>query len=777
MILGCLIHCHDRYGALLGSLGSAVSEGLSLFRLRSNTVSRTMPQRAGVLRRSGPHQNSSYLALLLIAWAVAVSLAGSAQAQGRRALVVGIDSYSEVTPLLKARNDAAAVHGMLVSAGFEADLMLDAGQIELLTGVNNFVSRIIPGDEVVFFFAGHGVEIEGRNYLLPSDVPRATPGTEILVTARSLALDTVIALIEGRGARASLLIVDACRDNPFPRQGTRSLGSSRGLARVAAAPEGTFIMFSAGQGQAALDRLSEDDPDPNSVFTRVLLPRLDEPGLAVHEMARLVRTEVRQIARSVGHEQFPAVYDQFDGSFMLVPAAQPVVPDPPLAAPQDTCVELLPLWQLLSQNDDIAALTAFASSYAERCATLAALARSRIAFITDQIQNHSAQTDGLGHSPEAVASDTVEETAHNELDATPLQTSEVAPLVDSLPVNDISVTQAELDHIRFVLVQAEGRSGRLESRSHAGGDILDSAERDALARFNLAARNIELSADNPGVRTLTRESADALLSTPLAPQRPRTRDRNELSQHREWYSYRIRNRCEISTFAQSVSSPMLTTLPEMRISTERQGNQRSHLFLWDIVQPDQFNDGEVDAFIDGRRYSLVRVSEGDSFRIHVGSREVSETFLREMRIGQTLEVRGSHSFTGEQFSINYSLIGFTAALRRAIGLCAETPQATSDGYMRILTETQYRASMQRGAFLENGNILTLSGSNWTVTHDRRIISEGQWSWENGRFCRVVSFAPTFSELLPRECFDIEVRGNQIRATGQSGRILTLRLND
>jgi hypothetical protein len=391
------------------SLGFAVSEGLYLFWPRSNSVSRIVSQKAGVWRRSSPHKSGPYIALLLIAWTVAVSLAGSAQAQVRRALIVGIDSYSEVTPLLKARNDAAAVHGMLVSAGFEADLMLDAGQIELLTGVNNFVSRISPGDEVVFFFAGHGVEIEGRNYLLPSDVPRAAPGTEILVTARSLALDTVIALIEGRGARASLLIVDACRDNPFPRQGTRSLGSSRGLARVAAAPEGTFIMFSAGQGQAALDRLSEDDPNPNSVFTRVLLPRLDEPGLAVHEMARLVRTEVRQIARSVGHEQFPAVYDQFDGSFMLVPAAQPVVPDPPLAAPQDTCIELLPLWQLLSQNDDIAALTAFASSYAERCSTLAALATSRLASLSDMQPRQPAAASEQVEPPEPPATAAVTE--------------------------------------------------------------------------------------------------------------------------------------------------------------------------------------------------------------------------------------------------------------------------------------------------------------------------------------------------------------------------------
>lgn len=310
--------------------------------------------------------------------ALCLFLPGALIAQSRHALVVGIDAYTDVAPLQKARNDARAIHAVLQDAGFAAELVLDAGQIALLTAVNSFAGRINPGDEVVIFFAGHGVEIDGRNYLLPADVPQAIPGAEILVTARALALDTLTSLLEARGARVSLIIVDACRDNPFPRQGTRSLGTSRGLGRVPSAPEGTFILFSAGLGQAALDRLSDDDPDPNSVFTRVLLPSIAEPGLPIHEIARRVRTEVRQIARTVGHEQFPAVYDQFDGSFVLVPIAAPV-PEPERLQPAgDACVELLPLWQLIADTDDARAMAAFSESYRERCPTLAALATSRL---------------------------------------------------------------------------------------------------------------------------------------------------------------------------------------------------------------------------------------------------------------------------------------------------------------------------------------------------------------------------------------------------------------
>ncbi len=312
-------------------------------------------------------------------------------AQERHALVVGIDNYISVPPLQKARNDARSVHEALSNAGFASSLISDPGQLELLTAVNEFSMRVQSGDEVVFFFAGHGVEIDGRNYLLPADVPEVLPGGELLVTARALALDTMLGVIEARGVRVSLFIVDACRDNPFPQQGTRSLGGGRGLGRVAEAPEGTFILFSAGQGQAALDRLSDNDPNPNSVFTRVLLPRLAEPGLLVHEMARAVRTEVRQLARTIGREQFPAVYDQFDGSFALVPVIAPseieTVPDLlpeqtdplPLAGTStvDPCVAILPVWEALAESGDPDALEAFAASYASSCLTLATLARSR----------------------------------------------------------------------------------------------------------------------------------------------------------------------------------------------------------------------------------------------------------------------------------------------------------------------------------------------------------------------------------------------------------------
>ena len=271
----------------------------------------------------------------LAALVLALFLALPAWAQARHALVVGIDRYDRIDDLRSARNDARAVGAALEGAGFAATVLLDVDRRELLRGLADFARRLNPGDEAVFYFAGHGVEVAGRNYLLPADIPALAPGDEVILDSEALPVDRVLAAITERGVRLSLLILDACRDNPFPRQGTRSLGTTRGLARLEP-PGGTMIVFSAGAGQAALDRLGPTDTDPNSVFTRVLLPLIQEPGLPLHEAARQLRAEVQRLAATARHDQRPAVYDETIGDFVLVAAgaAQPA-PTPALTPAAD----------------------------------------------------------------------------------------------------------------------------------------------------------------------------------------------------------------------------------------------------------------------------------------------------------------------------------------------------------------------------------------------------------------------------------------------------------
>ncbi|WP_122072947.1 caspase family protein [Pseudophaeobacter sp. EL27] len=234
----------------------------------------------------------------------------------RRALVIGVDGYENLESLQKARNDALAVSNALVDLGFDVLTLYDASRRDINSAVSTMAGQIEPGDEVLFYFAGHGIEVDGRNYLLPSDVPVVNYGDESFLTGESIPAGRILDTFQRRGARTTVMVLDACRNNPFAQDGKRAVGGARGLVRMDP-PEGAFILYSAGAGQTALDRLSDDDENPNSVFTRALLPRLQEPGMSLHDLAKQVRRDVQKLASTVNHEQFPAYYDQMSGDLFL----------------------------------------------------------------------------------------------------------------------------------------------------------------------------------------------------------------------------------------------------------------------------------------------------------------------------------------------------------------------------------------------------------------------------------------------------------------------------
>ncbi len=328
--------------------------------------------------------------LRLIVWIAAFVLCSSlATAQNRLAMVIGIDTYDNIADLQKASNDARAVSDALDGLGFEVTKLIDPKRLDLRRSMVNFSRQINPGDEVVFYFAGHGIEVDGRNYLLPADVPQVRPGEEDFVTGESVAADQILDLMQSRGARVALMILDACRENPFPTQGTRSVGASGGLSRMEPA-EGAFVLFSAGTGQTALDRLSDNDPNPNSVFTRALLERMNTPDLPLHELVRLVRTDVRQLANSVNHNQFPAYYDQLQGTFTF--GTQKTAPRPAVVqTPQPPAPQVRPCdaaradWEVLQTTSSTSALEAFLNTHAD-CPIYVAAAQDRIKTLSAATQ-------------------------------------------------------------------------------------------------------------------------------------------------------------------------------------------------------------------------------------------------------------------------------------------------------------------------------------------------------------------------------------------------------
>jgi hypothetical protein len=264
---------------------------------------------------------------------LAVSLSAPAHAQTRHALVIGVDDYGNVPKLSRAVADARAMRDALQSLGFRTRFAENPDRNAMSAAIAGFEEAIEKGDTAFLFFAGHGIEIAGQNVLLPADVP--DPGRASSGILRDAGFNTAILIerITARGARSAFFVFDACRDNPYAKAGnTRAVGAARGLAR-AEAPEGVFVLMSAGQNQQALDSLNlpgrpPADRSPNSVFTRVLIEEMAKPGLTHIVLAKAVQTRVRDLARSIDHTQVPAFYDQIIGDVILRPGG----PAPQVAA-------------------------------------------------------------------------------------------------------------------------------------------------------------------------------------------------------------------------------------------------------------------------------------------------------------------------------------------------------------------------------------------------------------------------------------------------------------
>jgi len=239
-----------------------------------------------------------------------------ALAQKRVALVVGNNAYQNVHALRTAINDARALADVLRKLNFSVVIAENQSRSAMSESLLAFDKAVEPGDTALFFFAGHGFEIHGENFLVPTDVPSVGEGQEELVRDAAYPADRIVERLQARGARTVVLVLDACRDNPFEQPGGRGLKGPGGLAAMTPA-EGVFILFSAGAKQVALDGLSGRDRDPNSVFSRNFIRELQEPGLTLVQIAKRTQVDVKQMAATVGRDQTPAYYDQILGEVVF----------------------------------------------------------------------------------------------------------------------------------------------------------------------------------------------------------------------------------------------------------------------------------------------------------------------------------------------------------------------------------------------------------------------------------------------------------------------------
>jgi uncharacterized caspase-like protein len=272
-----------------------------------------------------------------------VVLTAPAHAAKRVALVIGNNDYKNVPKLQKAVNDARTMGDALKQLGFNVMVAENQNRQQFSQTLFAFDNALEAEDTAFFFYAGHGFEIGGQNYLLPTDVPAATEGQEELVRDASVLADRIVERLQNKKVRTSILVFDACRNNPFERSGTRAVAGEGGLAPMTQMPEGVFLIFSAGYKQTALDRLSNDDSNPNSVFTRTFAKELMQPGENLVQVAQNTRHLVNELAESIGHKQFPAYSDQMvDNVFLNGTAKAQADATKPAEPPQQKVAAAIP---------------------------------------------------------------------------------------------------------------------------------------------------------------------------------------------------------------------------------------------------------------------------------------------------------------------------------------------------------------------------------------------------------------------------------------------------
>ena len=312
---------------------------------------------------------------LMIAISAGLMALHTTPAEARRvALVIGNADY-KIAPLQNPANDAAAV-----ATALERQLGFDKVMLRTNLGADGFraalleLARETAGAELgLVYFAGHGTEVGGKNFLIPVD---ATLARSSALALEAIPLDAVLEQLDGV-RRLKLVILDACRNNIFGLAGAKR-SQSRGLARIE--PEdNTLVAYAAKEGTTA-----DDGKGPHSPYTMALLRHIATPGLEINLLFRRVRTDV--LAATGGGQQ-PAEYHSLgDKEIFLVPTPllSPGAPAPVLPAPVPPPSEAARTWAAVKDTTSIAALEAFRRQYGAANPVYDRLAEARIVELRKQ---------------------------------------------------------------------------------------------------------------------------------------------------------------------------------------------------------------------------------------------------------------------------------------------------------------------------------------------------------------------------------------------------------
>jgi hypothetical protein len=294
---------------------------------------------------SSPLSHRRVATLPVVVMAVLASLVSlTAPAADRVALVIGNADYPSA-PLRNPVNDARAMSRALRELGFEVFSLENANRQRMEQAIVRFAGRLTEDSSGLFYYAGHGIQVNGRNYLVPVD---AKIDSEREMRIETVGVHLVLDELGYAGNRINIVILDACRNNPFER---RLRGGSRGLAAIDAA-RGTLIAYATAPGSVALD-----GDGRNGIYTEELLGALQNPGLQVEEVFKRVRIGV---ARRTGNQQVPWESSSLTGSFVFKAAAAKSTAQGPSGRQAD-----LLFWQSVNTSENPDAYQAYLRQFPE----------------------------------------------------------------------------------------------------------------------------------------------------------------------------------------------------------------------------------------------------------------------------------------------------------------------------------------------------------------------------------------------------------------------------
>ncbi|MEM7329251.1 MAG: caspase domain-containing protein [Pseudomonadota bacterium] len=310
--------------------------------------------------------SSARFFLVLISIGMLAATLSAATAEDRRvALVIGNSAYDHVPALANPRNDAADLGEALTLAGFEVVEGLDLSRDQMAATIREFVDRLDGASTGLFFYAGHGLQVDGRNYMIPTDLVLRD---EADLQLQAIDMNYVLSQME-RDPRVNIIMLDACRDNPFAQTMSRSLAN--GLAPMETRSVGSLIVYSTQPGAVA-----DDGQGRNSPFTAAFLKHARQPGIEIQQMLRRVRGDV---IAATDNRQVPWDHSSLTGDVFLIPPAAGVNADEEAVkglALSESQIQLQ-LWNDAKNSESVPILSSFLTQFPSGPFAVAAQARIR----------------------------------------------------------------------------------------------------------------------------------------------------------------------------------------------------------------------------------------------------------------------------------------------------------------------------------------------------------------------------------------------------------------